>query len=106
MRAWLLLANQDPEQAVITGPGLWLAGQPWLYRPMGALALALELSFVAVVFSRSARRWLVPAAVALHVVILLTMNYVFLNLPQLLVFVDWSALRAKGARLTAPRPRG
>jgi hypothetical protein len=95
MRAWLLLANLDEEQALLTGPGLWIADRPALCGLMGIAALAVDFGFVFAFFSRRARAWLVPAAVAFHLGILVTLNYLFLNLPQLLVFVDWEGRRRR-----------
>jgi hypothetical protein len=98
MRAWLLLANLDEEQALLTAPGLWIADRPALCQLMGIAALALDFGFVLAFFSRRARAWLVPAAALFHLAILVTLNYLFLNLPQLLLFVDWDALRRRTRR--------
>jgi predicted DCC family thiol-disulfide oxidoreductase YuxK len=64
--AGLLLRSSDP-LARPAGPpwtdwGVWIAGVPWLSMSMGAISLALELSFPLALFSRTAR-WIVPAGV-------------------------------------------
>jgi hypothetical protein len=87
--------NLDDQLVVFREPGLWIADRGWLCAPMGAAALALDLGFVAALFSRRARRWLVPAAVVFHVAILLTLNYAFLGAPLLLLFVDWTRARRR-----------
>ena len=89
IRAWLLLSNQDDQLAVFTGPGLWIADRPLLCALMGAAALLLDLGFVAAVFWRRGRPWLVALAAAFHLGILVTQNYAFLGAPLLLLFVDW-----------------
>ena len=96
VRAWLLQANQDPELVVFRAPGLWLADRPALCLAVGLAALALDLGFVAVLFSKRARTLLVPAALLFHAAILFTQNYAFLSAPLLLVFVDWSPRAARG----------
>jgi hypothetical protein len=98
IRAWLLLANQDDQLAVFRSPGLWLADRPALCLAMGIAALAMDLGFIAVLFSKRARRVLVPAAAVFHAAIVVTQNYAFLSAPLLLLFVDW------GPRAAARRP--
>ena len=104
IRAWLLQANQDPELAVFRAPGLWLADRPVLCLALGIAALLLDLGFVAVLFSKRARRVLVPAALVFHAAILVTQNYAFLSAPLLLVFVDWSPHAARGRARPAEAP--
>lgn len=53
------------------------------------LTIVLELGFPLAVFSRTARRVIVPAAFAGHVGIALTLGLVFLNWPLILLFVNW-----------------
>jgi hypothetical protein len=89
IRAWLLLANQDDQLAVFRAPGLWLADRPVLCLAMGIAALAMDLGFIVVLFSKRSRWVLLPAAVLFHAAILVTQNYAFLSAPLLLVFVDW-----------------
>jgi hypothetical protein len=96
MRAWLLLANLDDQLAPFRAPGLWLADRPVLCLAMGIAALAMDLGFILVLFSRRLRRVLVPAAVLFHAAILVTQNYAFLSAPLLLVFVDWGPRVARG----------
>ena len=96
MRAWLLLANLDDQLAAFRAPGLWLADRPLLCLAMGVAALAMDLGFMVALFSRRARRVLVPAAVLFHAAILVTQNYAFLSAPLLLVFVDWGPRVSRG----------
>lgn len=104
MRAWLLLANLDDQLAVFRGPGLWLADRPVLCLAMGIAALAMDLGFILALFSRRARRVLVPAAVLFHVAIAVTQNYAFLSAPLLLVFVDWGPRVSRGRMPPAGEP--
>jgi hypothetical protein len=90
IRAWLLLANQDPELAVFRAPGLWLADRPMLCLAIGVAALAMDLGFIVALFSKRSRKVLVPAAALFHAAILVTQNYAFLSAPLLLVYVDWA----------------
>ena len=75
---------------------VWLADRPVLCLAMGTLALIMDLGFTLVLFSRRARRVLVPAAVLFHAAILVTQNYAFLSAPLLLVFVDWGPRVSRG----------
>jgi hypothetical protein len=90
MRAWLLLANLDDQLVVFRSPGLWLADRPALCALMGVGALAMDFGLGLALFSRRARRFLVPAALLFHLAILLTLNYAFLGTPLLLLLVDWN----------------
>ncbi len=98
MRNWLLHGAQDVQPVVFGALGHWVAASPTLCLLAGVGALAIDLGFIAALFSRRARLWLVPAAVVFHAGIFFTMNYAFLNTPQLLIFVDWDAVRARIAR--------
>jgi hypothetical protein len=89
LRGWLLYFNQEDQVRVFHRLGNWLTERPLLCQAVGIGTLVFELGFVAVLFSRTARRVLVPMAAVFHLGILLSMNLVFLNLPQLLVYVDW-----------------
>ena len=99
IRLWIVALSQNPQTQVFTSLGPWLAEHAWLCGAMGAGSLLLELSFPAVLFSRTAKRVLVPAAFLMHVGIVLTFNITILFLPLFVVFVDWAAL---GKRQTAP----
>lgn len=70
---------------------------------MGLAASAEDFGLPLAFFWRRARLWLIPLAVAFHLAILLSRNYAFLNLPQLLVFVAWEVLRSRRARTKAAR---
>jgi hypothetical protein len=61
---------------------------------MGVGTLVFELGLVTVLFSKTARRVLVPIVALFHLAILLSMNLTFLNVPQLLVFADWDVVAA------------
>lgn len=69
--------------------GVLLAGSPILTRLAVVGVVVVELGFVLALFSKRARSMLVPAALLMHVVILLTMRLVYILVPYLLVFVDW-----------------
>jgi hypothetical protein len=98
LRAWLLVFNQQDQIAVFRSLGPWLAERPFLCLAAAALALVLELGFILVLFWKRSRTWFVPLMVLAHLGILLSMNIAFLNVPQLLVFVDWEALRSRWRR--------
>jgi hypothetical protein len=99
MERWLHMFNQRDQMVVFQDLGPWIAARPGLCLLIGVSTLILELSFLAVLVSRRARRVLVPLAALWHLGILFAMNIAFLNAPLLLAFVDWEALRA---RRTAP----
>lgn len=99
LRRWLLVFSQQDQVAVFREPGLFIARHPSLCLAAALGAVAIDLGFPAAVFVPRLRRWLVPAALAFHAGILLAMNIVFLNAPQLGVFVNWSWLsRKRGTR--------
>lgn len=97
LRNWLLYFNEAPQTLVFNSLGLWIAARPRLCGIIGAGTLALELGFALVLFSKVARRLLVPLVAIFHLGILLSMNLVFLNVPQLLVFADWDWLKGRRA---------
>jgi hypothetical protein len=96
VRGYVLLYNQNPQNAVFQTLGPWLAARPGLCLAAAVAAVALNFSFWLVLFSRRARLVLVPLALAWHLAILLAMNIAFLEAPLLLLFVDWAALAARG----------
>ena len=101
LRHWLLLFTQEDQIAVFQGLGRWIAGHPLLCSLVAIGSLTLDLTFIVCLVWRRARKVYVPLAAAFHVGIFFTMNIVFLNLPQLLVFVDWDWVIG---RKTAKRP--
>ena len=111
LRNWLLYFSQEDQVRVFHTVGPWLAERPLLCQIIGVGTLIFELVFITVLFSKTARLLLVPLAVVFHVGILLSMNLAFLNVPQLLVFVDWDVVAAwlkgkrtylSGSRVRAP----
>ena len=98
LRRWLVLFSESDISVVFNSLGPWIAAHPALCGVVAVGALALDLSFVLAVFSRRARMVLVPAALAMHAGIALSMNIVFLNAPQLLVFCDFDAVARRFRR--------
>ncbi len=106
LRRWLLMFNQEDQVAMFTTVGPWLAEHPTLLLGAAVATIAFDLGFILVLFFRWARWVFLPTAVLFHAGIALSMNIAFLNLPQLLLFVDWERLPTIGARLRgAPRSR-
>lgn len=95
LRQWLLLFNEQDQLVVFRRLGPWLAERPGLCLAIGALTVAVELTFPLAVFVPRTRPLLVGAVATMHVGIFFGMNIVFLNLPQLLVFVDWERVRRR-----------
>lgn len=106
LRGWLLVFNQQDQIAVFSTLGRWIADRPVLCALVAVGALGLNLVFPLALFSRRARPWLVATAMAFHTGVLFAMNIAFLNLPQLLIFADWSALgrRLSWERGSSPAP--
>jgi hypothetical protein len=102
MRNYILLFNQLDHVAVFGTLGPWIAERAWLCRALGLLTLGLEGGFPAVLFSRLARRVLIPLALLFHIAVLFAMNIFFFNGLQLLVFVDWERVR-RGIRAVGGR---
>ena len=102
LRRWLLVFSQQDQVAVFRAPGLFIASHPSLCLAAALGAVAIDLGFPAAVFFPAVRRWLVPAALAFHAGILLTMNIVFLNAPQLGVFVNWRWLAQRNSAPISP----
>ena len=109
LRRWMLLFSQVDQIRVFDGMAKWIADRPFACGALAVAAIGLDLGFITAVFWRGARLVLVPLAALLHAGILVTMNIAWLNAPQLLVFVDWSALsvrRSVEPHGERPHPRG
>jgi hypothetical protein len=90
MRRWFLWANVDPTGSTFHAPGLWLADQPaLLLGALGAGTLVVEWGFISVLFWPRLRRWVIPATLGFHVVMLLTINAHVPEVWLIFVFVDW-----------------
>jgi len=73
--------------------GLWFARHPALFRPMAGLSLLFELSLPLALFSRWARRIVVPGVFALQVGITLLMGPDFLRFAFCYLFwVPWASV--------------
>ena len=92
---WMLVFSQQDQVLVSTRIGVWLADRPLVCWLIGITSLSLDLGLITMVVWPRLRKWLIPAALLFHGGILLTMGILFLNIPQLLVFVEWPALRRK-----------
>lgn len=106
---WLLVFSQQDQVLVPTRIGVWLADRPFTCAIIGVSSLMLDFGLILMVVWRRLRRLLIPAVLTFHAGILMTMGIVFLNIPQLLVFVDWSALarrRRQFLEIAADEPEG
>jgi hypothetical protein len=96
LRSWFLLFSQQ-DQVMRVGPvfntvGPWIADHWWLCAIAGVYGVVVNLLFVSTLFSSRARWFFIPDAVFFHILVFLTLNIFWLNLPQLLVFVNWQWL--------------
>jgi hypothetical protein len=94
IRNWMLRCTQEEQIRVFHTLGTWIADRPFLCWSVGIGTLMFEFGMVTALFWKWPRRVLVPLAAVFHLGILLAMNLVFLNVPQLLVFVDWDRVVA------------
>jgi hypothetical protein len=92
VRNWILYCIEEDQIRVFHSLGAWVAERPTVCLAIGVTTLVIELGMFTVLFSKTARRVLVPLVVLFHLGILLCMNLTFLNVPQLLVFVNWDAV--------------
>jgi hypothetical protein len=92
VRGHLLVINQ----ILVEGPegslASLVAGSPLACAVLAASGLVLELVFPVVLFSRKARRFLLPLAFLFHVGNSVLFRIFFQNVGLLLLFVDWSRL--------------
>jgi hypothetical protein len=95
IRNWMLWCTQEEQMRVFHTLGTWIAGQPLACWVVGIGTLLFEFGMVTVLFSKRARWVLVPLVPVFHLAILLSMNLVLLNVPQLLVFANWDVLAAR-----------
>jgi hypothetical protein len=96
LRSWFLLFSQQ-DQVMRLGPlfntlGPWIADHWLLCLIAGGYGVLVNLCFISTPLSRRARWFFVPDAVFFHILVFLTLNIFWLNLPQLLVFVNWQWL--------------
>jgi hypothetical protein len=91
MRRWLIVFSQQ-DQVITTPLGVWLADRPLACWAIAVSAIGLDLGLIAILVWPRLRAWLISAVLAFHGGIVLTMGILFLNVPQLLVFVDWTWL--------------
>lgn len=92
IRNWMLYCIEEDQMGVFHSFGTWIADRPILCLGVGVGTLVFELGLITVLFSKTARRVLVPLVALFHLGILLSMNLTFLNVPQLLVFADWDVV--------------
>jgi hypothetical protein len=97
--AWMTADNMRGTILVFNAfePPPRLLAIAFVRHPLACQALAIatvvvEVLFFLVLFSRRARRVLVPLAAATHVGIVLVLGVMFLNLPLLALFLDWDSL--------------
>jgi len=95
IRSWMLWCTEDEQIRVFHTLGTWIADRPLASWCVGIGALLFEFGLITALFSKWARWVLVPLVAVFHVGILLSMNLVFLNVPQLLVFANWDVLAAR-----------
>jgi hypothetical protein len=98
IRNWMLYCVEEDQIGVFHSFGAWAAERPMVCLALGVGTLIFELGLITVLFSKIARRVLVPLVTVFHLGILLGMNLTFLNVPQLLVFANWDAVAAVKAR--------
>lgn len=93
IRGHLLILNQALVESPESSWGYALAAHPLLCAALAWAGLLLELSFPLVLVSAAARWVLLPAALTFHLANSLLFRIFFQNVPLLLLFVDWDALR-------------
>jgi len=94
IRNWILYCIEEDQMGVFHSLGAWAAARQLACLALGVGTLVFELGLIMVLFSRIARRVLVPLVALFHLGILLGMNLTFLNVPQLLVFANWDVVAA------------
>jgi hypothetical protein len=96
LRSWFLLFGQQDQVKrlglLFNTVGPWVADHWLLCLVAGGYGVLVNLCFVSTVFNRRARWFFVPDAVVFHILVFLALSIFWLNLPQLLVFVNWQWL--------------
>ena len=92
VRGHLLALNQALVADPASSWGYAAARHPLACGALAWAGLALEFAFPLVLFSRAARRVLLPAAGVFHAANSILFRIFFQNVPLLLLFVDWDAL--------------
>ena len=95
IRSWMLWCTEEEQIRVFHTLGTWIADRPLACWCVGIGTLVFEFGLFTALFSKWARWVLVPLVALFHAGILLSMNLVFLNVPQLLVFANWDVLAAR-----------
>ena len=99
VRGHLLALNQALVAPPSSSWGYAVAAHPLACAALAWAGLALEFAFPLVLFSRTARWVLLPAAAVFHAANSILFRIFFQNVPLLLLFVDWESLarlRRKG----------
>jgi len=99
VRGHLLALNQALVAPPSSSWGYAVAAHPLACAALAVAGLALEFAFPLVLFSRTARWVLLPAAALFHAANSILFRIFFQNVPLLLLFVDWESLarlRRKG----------
>jgi len=99
VRGHLLALNQALVAPPSSSWGYAVAAHPLACAALAWAGLALEFAFPLVLFSRTARWVLLPAAALFHAANSILFRIFFQNVPLLLLFVDWESLarlRRKG----------
>ncbi len=94
MRRWLLALSLWQPISVHTALARYLVEHPALCAAMGVGTVVFELTAPVILFVRRIRPAWLLLALALHIGIIFSLNIVFLNTPQLLIFVNWGQLGA------------
>lgn len=96
---WILYASSDSQPTPNT-LALFIADRPLLAHALAAATIALELAFIAVIWSTRSRPYAVAAAAALHLGIWATMRLDYR--PQVaavaIVLIDWPTILTRARR--------
>lgn len=97
IRGHLLVLSQALTAEPASSWGYALARHPLLCAAVAWIGIAFEFAFPLVLFSRTARRVLLPLALVFHVANSLLFRIFFQNVWLLLLFIDWSRLLKRPA---------